>query len=236
MPQDEEKLSPDEASSTYGDDEYDDDDGLIEYRSVSKSAVAALVLTCISVLAFNTPMFVILPLTSFLLGWVARSSIKKYPDELVGKLPATISVVASVVILIGSISTHVYIYMTEVPDGYTRITWKELQPTHPRKPISDRSIELIKQKVFIKGYVYPNEQQTNLEAFVLVRDKGTCCFGGQPKDTDMMYVRLEGDLRINYSWRLRKLGGIFEIDELSTKRVGKLKGIGYYRLTADYLK
>lgn len=221
--------------SQYGDED-EERGGVHQYRSVSRTAVAAFIMTIVALLAFNTPVFVFLPLTSLVLALLARSAIARYPDELVGRLPANIATIGSIAILVTSVGIHVYIYATEVPDGYTRTTWRELQPDHPRKPISDRSLELIDKPIFIKGYVYPNEEQTNLTAFVLVRDKGTCCFGGQPKATDMVYVKLEGDLRINYSWRLRKLGGIFTIDELAAQRVGKLKTIGYYRLTADYLK
>lgn len=212
--------------------------GIHKYRSVSRSAVIAVVLTGLSFLAFTSPILIFLPLASLVLGLMARSAIKRYPDELVGAKPATIAIIGSIVIAVGCVGFHTYIRLTEVPDGYRRISWGELQPASNQSVamVSPVAKELEGEQIFIKGYVYPNEEQTNLRAFILVRDKGTCCFGGTPKPTDMIYVKLEGDLRINYSWRQRKLGGIFSLDEVANRRVGKLDQIGLYRLTADHLQ
>ena len=51
--------------------------------------------------------------------------------------------------------------------------------------------ELDGKKVFIKGYMYPSSQMTGIREFVLCRDNGTCCFGGQPRLTDMIRVKLK---------------------------------------------
>ena len=68
----------------------------------------------------------------------------------------------------------------------------------------------------------------------MVPDMGTCCFGGQPKPTDMIEVTLREPLKIEYTRRRRKLGGIFKVNPMPRK-FGKLVGV-YYRLEADYLK
>ncbi len=216
----------------------DDEEFAEEYRAVSRAAVAAALLTFVSLLAFNAAFFVFLPLTSLVLALLARANIRRYPDEYVGMLPANFAVAGSLLILIGSVGVHAYEYATEVPPNYERITWRDLQPddSNAYRMISDEAENLDGKKVFIKGYVYPNNEQTNLKAFVLVRDKGTCCFGGTPKATDMIYVKLEGKLRVNYSWNQRKLAGIFSIDDAADRNVGKLQQIGKYRLKADHLK
>ena len=43
---------------------------------------------------------------------------------------------------------------------------------------------------------------------------GTCCFGGEPKLTDMIEVKLEGSLAIEYARRKRKLAGTFKVDDV----------------------
>ena len=60
-------------------------------------------------------------------------------------------------------------------------------------------MELNGKKIFMKGYVYPDGQRTNIKRFVLVADLGTCCFGGQPKLTHMVEVTLRDPYRVEYS-------------------------------------
>ena len=61
---------------------------------------------------------------------------------------------------------------------------------------------------------------------------GTCCFGGQPKLTDMIEVTLDEPLRIEYSMRKRKLAGIFKVDT-QLKAIDGLGGV-YYQLQANH--
>jgi hypothetical protein len=63
---------------------------------------------------------------------------------------------------------------------------------------------------------------------------GTCCFGGQPKLTDMIQVTLADPLRIKYSYQRRKLAGVLKVDR-RLKPISGLKGV-YYQLEADYVK
>jgi len=112
----------------------------------------------------------------------------------------------------------------------------DLQPTAeaPHLPISPRALELNGKKVFVKGYVYPDGQQYNITHFVMVRDLGTCCFGGQPKLTHMIEVRLQDPLSVNYALRRRKLGGTLRVNT-SLKPIGKLGGV-FFQLDADHLQ
>jgi hypothetical protein len=63
---------------------------------------------------------------------------------------------------------------------------------------------------------------------------GTCCFGGQPKLTDMIQVTLQDPLRIRFSLTRRHLGGTFRVDG-RFKPISGLRGV-YYQLEADYVK
>ena len=67
---------------------------------------------------------------------------------------------------------------------------------------------------------------------MLVPDMGTCCFGGQPKLTDMIQVTLQDPMRTKYSYARRSLGGTFRLAASSTDNVGTV----IYHLDADYAK
>ena len=47
------------------------------------------------------------------------------------------------------------------------------------------------QRIFIKGYMYPTKELEGLNSFLLVKDTGQCCFGGNPAITDMIMVTME---------------------------------------------
>ena len=83
-----------------------------------------------------------------------------------------------------------YIYATEVPEGYERISYADLQPQPDEPPdrVPPDAKALDGKKVFIKGYVYPGQRQYGITQFLLVRDQGSCCFGGNPKVTDRILV------------------------------------------------
>ena len=65
------------------------------------------------------------------------------------------------------------------------------------------------------------------------RDRGDCCFGGNPKITDRVLVKLEGTQRLAYKPTLTRVGGTFHVDRGTAVDAG---GAVLYRLDADYLK
>lgn len=206
------------------------------YRALSKGAVLALVMGLLSLTVVLTPLLLCLPLVGIASGVIAWRRIRRYPHELTGRAPAAIGVLLSAVLLVVGVGMHGWIYATEVPEGYQRIAYDDLQPVPEasRLPFSPAALELNGQRVFIKGYVYPDGQQANIKRFVLVADLGTCCFGGQPKLTHMVEVTLRDPHRVEYSFRKRGLGGILHVD----RHLKPLSGLGgvYFQLDADYVR
>jgi hypothetical protein len=131
---------------------------------------------------------------------------------------------------------HGVAYATEVPEGFQRISFADLQPVReaPQLPVSPRALELNGQKVFLKGYLFPDGQQSNIKRFVLIPDLGTCCFGGQPKLTDMVEVTLRDPLRTVFELRKRRLAGTLIVDT-RLKPVSGVNGV-YYRMDAEYVR
>ena len=68
---------------------------------------------------------------------------------------------------------------------------------------------------------------------VLVPDFDTCCFGGQPKLTDMVEVRLVEPLSVDFSFNRRKIGGTLRVHQ-DLKKIEDLTGV-FYELEADYV-
>ena len=207
------------------------------YRELCKFAVFAAIFAIMALLGLMISVLSVFGVAAVILGLYSIARIRRNPSELTGIIAAYFGVAFGSVVFVASVALHVFIYMTEVPEGYARVTFAQLQPDkeHPELPISPLSLELDGQQIFIKGYVHPGVSgQRNVRSFVLVRDMGTCCFGGQPELTDMIEVTLREPLSIRYSTRRRKLGGVLTVSE-DRKKIGGIDG-GYYKLDADHLE
>ncbi len=124
------------------------------------------------------------------------------------------------------------------PAGYERITFQQLQPESDAEHPSTESLphELDGKRVFVKGYVHPGvSDMGEIKKFILVPDMGTCCFGGQPKLTDMIEVTITGPRGLRYAQIKRKLGGVFHVHSRIKQVAGGLQG-GFYELEADYVR
>jgi hypothetical protein len=223
------------------------DPELAPYRAISRSAVVSLGLALISlplvVIAVYSAIFrygdavplgslgAALGLFAFILGWAGLSTIRRYPSEYTGRRLAWIGLLGGVVLLVVGVSVSSYTYATEVPDGYARVGFWELQPDpeHPELPISPKAIELSGKQIFIKGYMHPGvASMGRVDHFILVNDFGTCCFGGQPKPTHMIEVFVpDGAQRVAYSTRRLKIAGTFVVTDRPMQSLG-LNGVWFH--------
>jgi Protein of unknown function (DUF3299) len=205
----------------------------MRYRAVSSLAVVGLALGVLSGAAFFDWVFALVPACGMLVSALAYRRVRANASELTGQWLALAGLGLSVVFWIAGWTTLGVIYLTEVPPGYERINYAMLQPPRddPTQLIPPEAAALDGRKVFIKGYVYPGAQQAGIQKFILVRDSGSCCFGGNPKLTDMIHVTLQGKLRFNYTQRMQRLGGTFHIQPGSADSLTTV-----YSLKADYLR
>lgn len=209
-----------------------------QYRTLSFSAVVALVFGLISIptvfFARVNVGLLLFPLLGIMIGLFAYLKLRNRTDEFTGLGAAKAGLLLSTILFCGGFAFSAYSYATEVPDGYQRISYSDLQPDprHPEIPYSPMAEELIGKRVFLKGYVYPDGQTHDIKQFVMVPDMGTCCFGGQPKLTDMVQVTLENPLHVEYSYYRRSLAGTFRIGSSSADKVGQV----IYHLDGDYVK
>jgi hypothetical protein len=208
-----------------------------QYRALSTSAVAGLIvglLSCVAILGWT---LVAIPAIGVLVSLYALVRTGRHRDELTGERLALAGLLLSLGFGIAGPAWLTYEYVTEVPPGYLRVSYAELQPdpTQPGQLVPPVALELEGKKVFIKGFVYPGRQTEGIHEFLLVRDQGDCCFGGNPKITDRIHVKLEDPLRLTYRPRLHKLGGTFHV-EPHDATIDNAKGGVFYHLKADYLQ
>jgi hypothetical protein len=223
-----EAYDPDDLKAGY--DEYDE-----PYRAVSSAAVVSLVFGIASILAFLDWLLLFLPSVGLVAGLMASRKIRSEPEEFSGRGLARAGMSLSLLALVAAPAWLWYSVLTEAPKGYLRISYAELQPDRSAAPteIPRSATELEGKRVFIKGFMYPGPERSGIRRFILCRDNGTCCFGGvTPKPSDMVDVRLAGELKAEYATRVTRVGGIFHVDPASS-------GSGMdarYHLEADYIR
>ena len=247
--------SPDpyEEYDEFEDEQPGDESAYHEYRSLSIAAVAALIFGVLSVVILPVVVIagvmLVVPVMGVLLGLFATWTIASRPDEFTGKRIALVGMALSIVMFISGAALNYQLNKIEVPTEYAdaEVSFWELQSEedidanylmrmrgrHVELPLPERALELDGQKVFITGYVYPGDQKAGLDRFVLVPDMGSCCFGGQPKWTDMIEVKLAEPLRVDYSMWRRGVGGTLRVNR-TLQAHGKLQNV-IYSLEADYL-
>jgi hypothetical protein len=184
-----------------------------EYRAVSSAAVSCLALGLLSALATLDWWLALVPAAGVALGVVALGQIRRRREELTGAAMAKIGLVLCVVLWSVGWARLGTIWATEVPDGYQRISYTDLQPDPniPGQVVPSSAQALDGQKVFVKGFMYPTSRQQGVHSFLLVRDEGTCCFGGNPKITERIQVVLADPKGTTSALGVRKVAGVFRI-------------------------
>jgi hypothetical protein len=227
---------------------------LAPYRAVSRAAVISVALALLSLPLVAMAVFsaafqfgdavplgsmgAVLALLSLVLGAIGLATVRRYPTEYTGGGLARCGLYGGLLLLATGASVSTYTYATEVPEGYSRTSFGDLQPDpeHPELPISPKSIELSGKKIFIKGYMHPGVASLGkVNRFILVNDFGTCCFGGQPKPTHMIDIYIpDSEKRLAYSQRRLKLAGTFAVTTQPTESLG-LQGV-WYHLQVDEVR
>jgi hypothetical protein len=210
----------------------------ISYRVISKSAIACVLFALLSLGAYLHEVLVVLPAVTVAIGFVSWLSFRRFGEELLGKPVMYTGLAAGSLILVSSIAYHTFVYYTEVPENYQRISFAMLRE-NPRKALtySEAAQALDGKKVFLRGYVRPGEKKKNLREFILVGDFGSCCFGGNPKISEVIAVSIViPDKSVNYGYGLRRIGGTFHFIKETATTFEKEVPFVHYHIEADYIK
>jgi hypothetical protein len=207
------------------------------YRAMSSTAIASVVLAVpATLIGYFVWPFIGLAIIGILVGFFGYRQILRFPEEFDGKTIAVSGIVINILILLAGAGLHTYIYLTEVPEGYTRIQFHELQQTGggPDLP-TEKAFKIHGQAVFLKGYIHPSSGSGLLKRFILVPDLGTCCFGGQPKSSDMIEVTLKGGQSTKAGMTKKKLAGTFTLNQAPQKHTD-FDNTVFYRMKVDQVR
>ena len=238
------------STATLSSGTYTGEDEVLQYRAIHIGAVlgialAVLLLAFTLVAATSSPEACMgvsfLNLAPLVCCVWALSRIRREPERYSGQPMARIGLVLSLVLLVGGVSYGAYWYATEVPDGYSRISFSTMKPDELQErngavvPPDVSSLE--GKNVFIKGYIRPDSITVprGIDQFLLVRDNNQCCFGDMSKIKyyDQILVKMTGDHRLDFSRGVFCIGGVLHI-EPQYAAPGAPKTV--FSLTADYAK
>jgi hypothetical protein len=182
--------------------------------------VPALVSVCgafafFSLTAFILDWLLLVPVVGLILAaaalWQIRRSRGAYGGQ--GLAWALVGVMSAE--LTGAAALFAYSFATEVPEGFRRVSFAndiskyELKTVDGKLQIPEPVRQLDGQPIFLKGYMYPTRETVGLQRFVLCKDMGECCFGGNPKPTDMIVVEMEKSRFVDHRNGLVAVAGIF---------------------------
>ncbi len=191
------------------------DNRTARYRSLSLAAVLSLVAGALSVTLFVNGLLLPVPIVGMYLGWRALKRIARTPEEFTGVELAWTGIGLSAFFLLAGSGWLLFRRASEVPYGYQRIEYAELQPdqTVEGQVVPPGTKDLDGKKVFIKGYMYPGRQQVHLRWFLLCPTNGVCTFClPNPRPTELIDATLTGDLETQYTTQLIGIGGKFHVD------------------------
>ena len=192
------------------------------YRAVSGTAIAAVAVAVLSPLVLLGWSFAAVPAIGIVLAAVALGDIARRPAAVTGRGVAWAALAGSAASLIGGLAYLTTVYAAELPEGFTRLNYAMLQPLpgDPPTAVPDSARAMDGRDVLLKGYMYPGSRQRGITEFLLCRDQGDCCFGGTPKITDRVLVRLADPGGIEFTQRLVKIAGRFRIEPAGTADLG----------------
>lgn len=212
------------------------DEQQFSYKPIPVLVPISLGFVILSFLAATLAELLVVPAVGAGLALLAVRQIYLSHGTLSGIRLAQISLATQLAMFFGFAAFHMHTYATELPPGYERVNFtadiskKGFVVESGRSAIHPDVQKLSHRKVMIKGYMYPTKEDRNLRSFVLCRDSGQCCFGGQPKTTDMILVQMAPDKMVNFRTGLVSVAGEFltqsSVDETGLQPV--------YQLSCDY--
>jgi hypothetical protein len=207
------------------------------YKVVSPLSPLTVVLGVLSLFGFLTAYLIPLAVVGCALGFACLAKIKRLENEYGGKTLTSFGLFLCLVSLFGGTAWQVYSYATEVPEGHTRISFlvdisrKKFVEIEGEKHFHPDVAALDQQMLFFKGYMYPEKRLENIEVFILVKDSGQCCFGGNPELSDMIKIVMKkGSPLAKYYAGLVSVAGEFTLTDI--RRAGDL--IPVYHLEASH--
>lgn len=184
-----------------------------QYRPMPVLAPVSVVIGICSIMALASMIGIGIALVGVVLGAIGVWQIRRAAGELGGKAIATAGLCLSALFLVSGSTLHAYNFATEVPEGHIRVNFpddiskKEFVVADGKRQIHPDVSPFVDQDIYIKGYMWNNRMESGLTSFVMLKDNGKCCFGGDPAPFDMMVVRMQNDQTADYMSGLIAVAG-----------------------------
>jgi hypothetical protein len=203
------------------------------YRPIPMLIPISMGFVFLSLTAAMIPELLVIPVLGIILAALAWRQIQRSHGNLSGAWMAIGSIAVQTLIAVSFAAMHAYSFATEVPPGFERVNF--VADIAKKGFVSEGGMtglhpdvqKLIGKKVMIKGYMYPSKTIDGIRQFVLCKDNDQCCFGGQPKTTDMVLIRMNGDKTAHYKTGLVAVAGVFQaqhaVDESGLEPVYQLE-------------
>ncbi len=188
-----------------------------DYRPTPVLVPVSLALAVVSISALLGIVGVFIASLAAVLSVSALLVIARSEGMYSGRVMAIIALLLSLTFGTLGIVSQIYAFKTEVPEGYRRVSFaREISakgfPVQEGKATLHPDVAaLIDKQIFLKGYMYPQAQKKGLQQFLLLKDTGECCFGGQPKPTDMILVKMQNEKGANYRTGRVAVSGILRL-------------------------
>ena len=207
-----------ELRESYVSDYQPADGQAFEYRPVPVLAVISMVLGVLSLMAFFGMVGMVVAAFGILISVISLLKIVRSQGELGGRRLAILGLACSMLFLGSGVAYQRHLYMNEVPAGFARtsftndISKKGFVTIDGQQRVHPDIEKLVGQTIFVKGFMYPTGQVEGLDSFLLVKDSGTCCFGGEPALTDMIGVVMQDAKTVDYYQGRVSVAGEFELN------------------------
>ena len=187
-----------------------------DYKPIPVSAPVSAVLGLCSLVAFLPAVGVVgflIATAGLATAFTAWRTIRA--QDAAGLWMAALGALLSLAGLAGGATYHAVAFASELPPGHTRLDFNNdiaRKAVAPTGGYSEAIKRLDGEKIFLKGYMYPDPsgQVEDLNAFIFVKDSGECCFGGKPQLTDMIRVDMKG-ATADFSPGLVSVAGTFDL-------------------------
>lgn len=189
--------------------------GDFEYRPTPALVSVAGAFAFFSLTAFIMDWLLLVPVVGLLLSATALWQIRQSRGAYGGWLATWLLTAVMFLEFGGAAALYAYSYATEVPEGFRRVSFAndiskyELKTVNGELKIPEQVQELHDQSVFLKGYMYPERETYSKRRFVLCKDMGECCFGGNPKPTDMIVVEMDKPRTVDIKTGMVSVAGVF---------------------------
>lgn len=186
-----------------------------EYRPMPALVSVAGAFAFFSLTAFILDWLLLVPAVGLILTGIALWQIRRSEGAYGGRGMAWALFAIMALELGGASGIYAYSFATEVPEGFRRVNFAgdiskyELKTVDGQLQIPEPVQQLDSQPIFLKGYMYPTREPYGLKRFVLCKDMGQCCFGGNPKPTDMIVIEMDDHKSVDYRSGLVSVAGTF---------------------------